>query len=165
MPTAPFSQATIAATGGTATPVAQILSLGAYLPDGVLTNADLEAMVETSDTWIVERTGIRERRRVAPGQTVAAMGARAAVEALARAGNPVPDAIIVATCSAESRLPSAACRIQQTLGLREMPAFDINAACSGFVYALALADSMIRSHTLANILVVASRSEEHTSEL
>ena len=158
MPTAPFSQATIAATGGTATPVAQILSLGAYLPDGVLTNADLEAMVETSDTWIVERTGIRERRRVAPGQTVAAMGARAAVEALARAGNPVPDAIIVATCSAESRLPSAACRIQQTLGLREMPAFDINAACSGFVYALALADSMIRSHTLANILVVASEA-------
>jgi 3-oxoacyl-[acyl-carrier-protein] synthase-3 len=158
MPTAPFSQPTIAATGGTATPVAQILSLGAYLPDGVLTNADMEAMVETSDTWIVERTGIRERRRVAPGQTVAAMGARAALEALETAGNPMPDAIIVATCSAESRLPSTACRIQQRLGLRGMPAFDINAACSGFVYALALADSMIRSHALGTVLVVASEA-------
>jgi 3-oxoacyl-[acyl-carrier-protein] synthase-3 len=159
MPTAPLSHATIdAATGGTATPVAQILSLGAYLPDGVLTNADMEAMVETSDSWIVERTGIRERRRVATGQTVASMGARAAVEALATAGNPVPDAIIVATCSAESRLPSAACRIQQRLGLGGMPAFDINAACSGFVYGLALADSMIRARTLGTVLVVASES-------
>ena len=88
MPTAPFSQATIdAAAGGTATPVAQILSLGAYIPDGVLTNADMEAMVDTSDAWIVERTGIRERRRVPP-ETVAVMGARAAAEALAQAGNP-----------------------------------------------------------------------------
>jgi 3-oxoacyl-[acyl-carrier-protein] synthase-3 len=159
MPTAPYSHATIdAATGGLATPVAQILSLGAYTPDGVLTNADMEAMVETSDSWIVERTGIRERRRVAPGQTVAAMGSRAAADALAQAGNPVPDAIIVATCSAETRLPSVACRIQQTLGLSGMPAFDVNAACSGFVYALALADSMIRSHTLGNVLVVASEA-------
>jgi 3-oxoacyl-[acyl-carrier-protein] synthase-3 len=159
MPTAPFSHATIdAATGGTATPVAQILSLGAYIPDGVLTNADMEAMVETSDTWIVERTGIRERRRVAPGQTVAAMGARAASEALAKAATPRPDAIIVATCSTDSPLPSAACRIQQRLGLSGMPAFDINAACSGFVYALALADSMIRSRTLGNVLVVASEA-------
>ncbi|MBJ7595123.1 MAG: ketoacyl-ACP synthase III [Candidatus Dormibacteraeota bacterium] len=159
MPTAPLSHALrTTATGGTATPVAQILSLGAYIPDGVLTNADMEAMVETSDSWIVERTGIRERRRVAPGQTVAAMGARAAAEALARAGNPVVDAIIVATCSAETRLPSVACRIQQRLGLTGMPAFDINAACSGFVYALALADSMIRSHTLGTVLVVASEA-------
>ncbi len=159
MPTAPFSHATIdAATGGTAIPVAQLLSVGAYVPDAVLTNADMEAMVETSDTWIVERTGIRERRRVAPGQTVAAMGARAAAEALAAAGNPVPDAIIVATCSAETRLPSVACRIQQILGLHGMPAFDVNAACSGFVYALALADSLIRSQALGNVLVVASEA-------
>ncbi len=159
MPTAPFSHATIAAaTGGVATPVAQILSLGAYSPAGVLTNADMESMVETSNSWIVERTGIRERRRVAPGETVATMGARAAAEALAQAGNPLPEAIIVATCSAESPLPSAACRIQQSLGLRGMPAFDVNAACSGFVYALALADSMIRSQTLRTVLVVASEA-------
>ena len=159
MSTAPYSHATRnAATGGTATPVAQILSLGAYLPDGVLTNADMEAMVETSDTWIVERTGIHERRRVTPGQTVASMGAQAAAEALERAGNPVVEAIIVATCSAETSLPSTACRIQQLLGLSGMPAFDVNAACSGFVYALTLANSMIRSRALGTVLVVASEA-------
>jgi 3-oxoacyl-[acyl-carrier-protein] synthase-3 len=140
------------------TPVAQILSLGAYVPDAVLSNADLEVMVDTSDTWIVERTGIRERRRVAPGETVAAMGERAAREALAKAGNPIPDAIIVATCSAETPLPSSACLIQQRLGIAGMPAFDINAACSGFVYALALSDSLIRSRAVATVLVVASEA-------
>jgi 3-oxoacyl-[acyl-carrier-protein] synthase-3 len=140
------------------TPVAQILSLGAYVPDAVLTNADLEAMVDTSDTWIVERTGIRERRRVAPGETAASMGARAAREALARAGNPVPGAIIVATCSAETPLPSTACLIQERLGIGGMPAFDINAACSGFVYALALSDSLIRSRAVSTVLVVASEA-------
>jgi 3-oxoacyl-[acyl-carrier-protein] synthase III len=140
------------------TPVAQILSLGAYVPDAVLSNADLEAMVETSDTWIVERTGIRERRRVAPGETVAAMGERAAREALAKAGNPIPDAIIVATCSAETPLPSSACLIQQRLGIAGMPAFDINAACSGFVYALALSDSLIRSRAVSTVLIVASEA-------
>ncbi len=159
MPTAPFSQATLdAVAGGTATPVAQILSLGAYIPEAVVTNADLEAMVETSDSWIVERTGIRERHRIAPGQNVAAMGARAASEALAQAGNPVPDAIIVATCSADRPLPSVACRIQQRLGLGGMPAFDVNAACSGFVYGLALANSLIRSRALGTVLVVASEA-------
>jgi 3-oxoacyl-[acyl-carrier-protein] synthase III len=140
------------------TPVAQILSLGAYVPDAVLSNADLEVMVDTSDTWIVERTGIRERRRVAPGETVAAMGERAAREALAKAGNPLPDAIIVATCSAETPLPSSACLIQQRLGIAGMPAFDINAACSGFVYALALSDSLIRSRAVSTVLVVASEA-------
>jgi 3-oxoacyl-[acyl-carrier-protein] synthase-3 len=140
------------------TPVAQILSLGAYVPDAVLTNADLEAMVDTSDTWIIERTGIRERRRVAPGETASAMGERAAREALARAGNPVPGAIIVATCSAETPLPSTACLIQRRLGLGGMPAFDINAACSGFVYALALSDSLIRSRAVSTVLVVASEA-------
>jgi 3-oxoacyl-[acyl-carrier-protein] synthase-3 len=139
-------------------PVAQILSLGAYVPDAVLSNADMEAMVETSDSWIVERTGIRERHRISPGQTVATMGARAASEALAKAGNPTPDAIIVATCSTDSPLPSAACRIQQHLGLRGMPAFDVNAACSGFVYGLALANSLIQSRALGSVLLVASEA-------
>ncbi|MGH7722047.1 MAG: beta-ketoacyl-ACP synthase III [Candidatus Dormibacteria bacterium] len=159
MPTAPFPHATIeAARGVTAIPVAQILSLGAYVPEGVLTNSDMEAMVETSDTWIVERTGIRERRRVAPGETAASMGARAAREALLRAGTPVPDAIIVATCSAETRLPATACLIQERLGLVGMPAFDINAACSGFVYALAISESLIRSGSVGTVLVVASEA-------
>ncbi len=141
-----------------ATPVAQILSLGAYLPDAVLSNADMERMVDTSDTWIVERTGIRERRRAAPGETPSVMGARAAAEALERAGNVVPDAIIVATCSAETRFPSTACLIQQKLGLGGMPAFDINAACSGFIYGLSLADAMIRSRAAGTVLVVAAEA-------
>jgi len=159
MPTAPFPHATIdTATGRAATPVAQILSLGAYIPDGVITNAELEAMVDTSDSWIVERTGIRERRRVASGETAAAMGARAAREALARAGNPIPGAIIVATCTSETRLPSSACLIQERLGIGGMPAFDINATCSGFVYALALSDSLIRSRTVSTVLVIASEA-------
>ena len=159
MPIAPFPHATMeTATGGMGTPVAQILSLGSYIPDGVLTNADMEAMVDTSDTWIVERTGIRERHRVGAGETAASMGERAAREALAKAGNPIPDAIIVATCSAETRLPSTACLIQQRLGLGGMPAFDISAACSGFVYALALSDSLIRGRALRTVLVIASEA-------
>jgi 3-oxoacyl-[acyl-carrier-protein] synthase-3 len=159
MPTAPLPQPTLdTARGGTATPVAQILSLGAHVPPGVLSNADMEALVDTSDTWIVERTGIRERRRVAPGESAATMGALAAREALAAAGNPVPDAIIVATCSAETRLPSTACLIQGALGLHGMPAFDINAACSGFVYGLSLADSMIRSRSARTILLIATEA-------
>jgi 3-oxoacyl-[acyl-carrier-protein] synthase-3 len=141
-----------------APPVAQILSLGSYLPSGVLTNADLEALVETSDSWIVERTGVRERHRVAPGETPSSMGARAAADALASAGNPLPDAIIVATCSAEARFPSTACLIQRRLGLSGVAAFDVNAACSGFIYALALADSMIRAGTMRTILVVATEA-------
>src|ERR1035437_8440889 len=152
MPTAPLSHAAVdAATGGMVTPVAQILSLGAYLPDAVLSNADMERMVDTSDTWIVERTGIRERRRAAPGETPSVMGARAAEEALERAGNVVPDAINVTTCSAETRFPSTACLIQQKLGLGGMPAFDINAACSGFIYGLSLADAMIRSRATSTV--------------
>ena len=160
MPTAPLPQATIdaAATGGPAAPVAQILSLGSYLPAGVLTNADMEAMVETSDSWIMERTGIRERHRVGPGETASSMGARAGADALQAAGNPRPDAIIVATCSAETRLPSTACLIQRRLGLTGMAAFDINAACSGFIYALSIADSMIRARGARTVLVVASEA-------
>src|ERR1035437_10664508 len=102
MPTAPLSHAAVdAATGGMVTPVAQILSLGAYLPDAVLSNADMERMVDTSDTWIVERTGIRERRRAAPGETPSAMGARAAAAAVEPVGKNAPAAIIVATRRAE----------------------------------------------------------------
>jgi 3-oxoacyl-[acyl-carrier-protein] synthase-3 len=158
MATAPLSLTTAAVAGEGAVPVAQILSLGAHLPRAVITNADLEVMVDTSDTWIVERTGIRERHRVSEGETASVMGTAAAREALHRAGDPIPDAIIVASCSTETRLPSTACLIQRRLGLAGMPAFDINAACSGFVYALAIADSMIRSHSAATILVIATEA-------
>ena len=159
MPIAPLTQSPPAmGTGTGSTPVTQVLSLGAHLPEGVLSNADLEAMVETSDTWIVERTGIRERRRVAPEETVVTMGTAAAREALLRAGNPALDAIIVGTCSGPTRLPAAACLIQRELGLSGEAAFDVNAACSGFVYGLGIADSMIRSRSARTILVVAAEA-------
>ena len=159
MPTAPLPAATLeAAKGGTATPVAQILSLGACLPESVITNADLEALVDTSDTWIVQRTGIRERRRVRGEETATTLGARAARIALARAGNPTPDLIITATCSGETPIPSTACLIQARLGLGGMPAFDVNAACSGFIYGLTIADSLIRTRVASTILLVASEA-------
>ncbi|MDQ2960274.1 MAG: beta-ketoacyl-ACP synthase 3, partial [Candidatus Dormibacteraeota bacterium] len=154
----PSLSAAPAVAGEVAAPVAQILSLGAHLPRAVITNADLEVMVDTSDTWIVERTGIHERHRVSAGETASVMGAEAAREALRRAGDPIPDAIIVASCSTETRLPSTACLIQRHLRLPSMPAFDINAACTGFVYALAIADSMIRSRTARTILVIATEA-------
>ena len=159
MPTAPLTQATIdLAARVPVGPSAELLSLGAYLPEGVLTNADMERMVDTSHSWIVERTGITERHRASDGESVASMGARAAAEALAAVGNPVPDAIIVATCSTGMQLPSTACLIQQELGIGGMPAFDIAAACAGFVYGLAIADSMVRSGAARTILLVASET-------
>lgn len=159
MPTLPAAHATAReAAAASATRSARILSMGSYLPEAVLTNADMEALVETSNTWILERTGISERHRVGPGETASSMGARAAADALAASGNPVPDAIIVATCSAETRFPSTACLIQQRLGLTGMAAFDINAACSGFIYALSIADAMIRSGGHSAILVVATEA-------
>ena len=147
-----------AVPGGAPARVAQVLSTGSFTPAGVITNADLEALVETSDSWIVERTGIHERRRVVPGETPSSMGARAAADALMAAGNPRPDALIVATCTAESRFPSTACLIQQRLGLAGAAAFDINAACSGFIYAMAVAEAMIRAGTMRTILVVAAEA-------
>ncbi|MHB8717650.1 MAG: beta-ketoacyl-ACP synthase 3 [Candidatus Dormibacteria bacterium] len=159
MSTAPIARASGSATAaGGAQVVSQILGMGAHLPSGVLSNADLERLVETSDDWIVERTGIRERRRACPGETASTMGAAAARAALEEAGLARPDLIITASCSTETRLPSTACLIQQHLGLVGMPAFDINAACTGFIYALVLADSLIRSRTAGTVLVVAAEA-------
>ena len=159
MSIAPLDHASrsVTAAAGTAL-VPQVLGMGSYVPAGVVTNADLEQLVDTSDEWIVERTGIRERHRVGPGETASTMGAAAARQALAAAGNPRPDLIITASCSTETRLPSTACLIQQHLGVTGMPAFDINAACTGFLYGLVVADSMIRSRTAATVLVVASEA-------
>jgi len=138
--------------------ISTILGMGTHVPDGVITNADLEGMVETSDTWIMERTGIRERHRAGAGETASVMGAEAARRALAQAGNPKIDAIIAATCSPDTLLPSTACLIQRRLGLHGQPAFDLNAACSGFVYGMAVADSLIRSGTAATVLVVTTEA-------
>jgi 3-oxoacyl-[acyl-carrier-protein] synthase-3 len=113
----------------------------------VLTNADLERMVATSDAWILERTGIRERRIAAPGQACSDLGTRAAQQALATAGvQPADlDMILVATCTGDQPLPSTACLIQAQLGARRAAACDLSAACCGFVYALSVADAYVKT--------------------
>jgi 3-oxoacyl-[acyl-carrier-protein] synthase-3 len=139
-------------------PRAQLISLATHLPEAVLSNSDLEAMVETSDQWIMERTGIKTRHRVSSGETSATMGADAARRALSAAGNPSIDAIVCGTCTPDTLIPSVACLIHRELGLPPMPAFDVNAACSGFVYASIVANSLIASGMANNVLVVAAEA-------
>ncbi len=134
---------------------AGIKGLGIYLPDRILTNFDLEKMVETSDEWIRTRTGVRERRIAEPGECSSDLGSRAALAAIQDAKLTPKDIhlIIVATITPDMFFPSTACMIQQKIGA-ECPAFDIAAACSGFPYALAVAEGFIRSGMYRNILVV-----------
>ena len=125
----------------------RILGTGSYAPKQVLTNADLEAMVETSDSWIVERTGIRERRLAAPDEACSDLGVLAAQQALADANVQAAqlDLILVATCTGDSPLPSTASLIQHRLGAEKAAACDISAACCGFVYGLSVADAFVRT--------------------
>jgi len=135
-----------------------ILGTGSYVPKQALTNVDLEQMVETSDSWIVERTGIRERQKAAPGEACSDLGVQAAQQALT-ASNIQPadlDLIIVATCTGDSPLPSTASLIQYRLGAARAAAFDISAACCGFVYALSAADAFVRSGQYRHVLVIGS---------
>ncbi len=136
----------------------KISGTGSYLPQQVRTNADLEQMVETSDQWIVERTGIRERRIAAADESVASMGAIAGQRALDAAGLSASDLdmIIVGTTSADNAFPSAACEIQAMLGVEGIPAFDVAAACAGFSYVLAIADQFIKTGQCKHILLVGS---------
>ena len=136
---------------------AGIAGTGSYVPERVLTNADLERMVETSDEWIVERTGIRERRLAAPGEACSDLGTRAAERALQAAGIAASDLdmILVATCTGDAPLPSTACLIQHRLGATKASACDIGAACCGFVYALAVGDAYIKTG-LHHVLVIGS---------
>jgi len=154
MPTLPATASRPALDGASPTLRAAILGSGAFAPEGRLTNADLEAMVATSDAWIVERTGIRERRRVAEGETTAMLAAEAGRRALADAGVDRVDALILATCSAESPVPPTSSLVQRELGLAGIPAFDINAACTGYLYALGVGDALIRAGALKSILVI-----------
>jgi 3-oxoacyl-[acyl-carrier-protein] synthase-3 len=136
----------------------RITGTGSYLPEKILTNQDMEKLIDTSDSWIVERTGIRERHVATSEETVASMGGAAARHAMAAAGvsaNEI-DMIIVATCTPDTAMPSTACLIQEALGAGTCPAFDVNAACSGFSYALAMADQFIRSGSVRCALVVGS---------
>jgi len=125
----------------------RITGWGSYAPERVLTNADLEQLVDTSDEWIRSRTGIRERRVAAPHETTATLGAIAGKRAIATAGLQPDDIdlIIVATLTPDYWMPSTAALVKEAIGNRTAAAFDVAAACSGFVYAYATADSFLRS--------------------
>ena len=136
----------------------KILSTGSYLPSHIRTNADLEKMVETSDEWIVTRSGIRERRIAAEHETVATMGFEAAKKAV-QSANLDPqeiELILVATTSHSHAYPSAACQIQGLLDIDDAVSFDLAAACTGFVYALSVADQFIRTGKVKKALVIGS---------
>lgn len=137
-------------------PVATITGTGRYTPANVMTNADFEKLVETSDEWIQERTGIRERRIASDDETIAWMSKEASRCALEMAGLGVPDvdAIVVATASPDRLLPSQACDVQAVMGATNAAAFDVGAACSGFVYGLSVGEGMIATGSAKNVLVI-----------
>lgn len=139
---------------------ARISGTGHCLPDKVVTNHDLEKIVETSDQWIQERTGIKERRVAAPDQTTCDLAEHAAKQALEASGlSPKDiDLLVVGTTTPDLIFPSTACLLQHRLGLGECGAFDVNAACSGFVYALSVADQYIRSGQAKHVLVVGAET-------
>jgi 3-oxoacyl-[acyl-carrier-protein] synthase III len=135
---------------------AGILGTGTALPEKVVTNRDLEKLVETSDEWITERTGIKERRQAGPGETTSKLSVRASRKALARAGiSPKDlDLIICSTISPDMPLPSTAAFIQRDLGAPSCCAFDLAAACSGFLFGMTVADQFIKSGKAKYVLVV-----------
>ncbi|MFC5569516.1 beta-ketoacyl-ACP synthase III [Lysobacter yangpyeongensis] len=139
---------------------ARIAGTGSYLPEKVLTNDDLSKIVDTSDEWIAARTGIRQRHVAAEGQTTGDLGYNAAVRALEAAGVDAKDLelIVVGTTTPDLIFPSTACLIQHRLGADGCPAFDVNAACSGFVYALTVADKFIRSGAVKTALVIGAET-------
>ncbi|MGB3082851.1 MAG: beta-ketoacyl-ACP synthase III [Candidatus Omnitrophota bacterium] len=135
-----------------------ILGVGKYLPTNVLTNADLEKMVDTTDEWIITRTGIKERRIASENEATSDMAVKAAQAALKNA-NLKPkdiDLIIVASITPDMFFPSTACQLQYKLGAHNVPAFDISVACSGFIYGLTVADQFIKTGMYKTALVVAA---------
>jgi 3-oxoacyl-[acyl-carrier-protein] synthase III len=133
-----------------------IIGTGKYVPERILTNKDLEQMVETNDEWIVSRTGMRERRIAAPEQATSDLAYNASLAALAAAGLTAEDLdlIIVATITPDMFFPSTACLLQEKLGAKKAAAFDLSAACSGFIYGLATASNMIATGMYKHVLVV-----------
>jgi len=135
---------------------AYISGTGSYLPDKILTNADLEKMVDTSDEWIVQRSGIKERRIAAKDQTTADMAIIAARRALESSGlHPDQiDGVIVATTTPDKTFPSVAVTVQSALGIAPCPAFDVQAVCTGFIYALSTANAFIKTKLCSRVLVI-----------
>ena len=135
---------------------ATITSIGRFVPERVLSNRDLEQMVETSDNWILERTGIKERRIVSPGTGTSELAAAAAQEALDRRGIGADDVdlIIVGTVTPDMMFPSTACLVQDKLGASRAWGFDLSAACCGFVYSLTVGSQFITNGTHERVLVI-----------
>ena len=133
-----------------------IVGVGLYVPEKVLTNADLGKMVETSDEWIMTRTGIKERHIAAKDEFTSDMGAQAALRAMKMAGVTAEqiDLIIVATITPDMPFPSTACLVQRKIGAKRAAAFDLEAACSGFIYGLEIAQQFIMSRTYDTVLVI-----------
>jgi len=133
-----------------------ITGIGSYVPERVLTNADLEKIVKTTDEWIITRTGIKERRMAAEGEHTSTMAVKAAHRALEQAGLAAADLdlIVVATISPDMPFPATACLVQRELGATKAAAFDLEAACSGFIYAIEIGRAFIASGVYENILVI-----------
>ena len=141
-------------------PSARIIGTGSYLPPKVLTNADLEKLVDTSNEWIVTRTGIVERRIASEEEATSDLALRAAQSAVEAAGlDPADlDMILVATITPDMPFPSTACVLQDRLGARRAGAVDISAACSGFIYGLGMADGLIRAGTARTVLLLGAET-------
>jgi len=139
---------------------ARIAGTGGYLPEKVLTNHDLEKMVETTDQWIQERTGIKKRHVAEEGETTCDLAEKAARNAIDAAGIDVSeiDLIIVATTTADQVFPSTACLLQDRLGIHGCPAFDVQAVCTGFIYAISVAEKFMRAGGVNNALVVGAET-------
>jgi 3-oxoacyl-[acyl-carrier-protein] synthase-3 len=137
-----------------------VLGCGSYLPSQVVTNADLSRKVDTSDEWITQRTGIRERRIAGEGETTSEMGIKAARAALAAAGVDAEsiDLVVLATSTPDNTFPASAVAIQAGLGITQGAAFDLQAVCSGFVFSLATVDSLLRTGAFKRALVIGSET-------
>ncbi len=133
-----------------------ITGIGSYVPERVLTNADLEKIVNTSDEWIITRTGIKERRMAGEGEHTSTMAVKAAHLALEQAGLAAADLdlIVVATITPDMPFPATACLVQRELGATKAAAFDLEAACSGFIYAIEIGRAFIASGVYENILII-----------
>lgn len=137
-----------------------ITGVGAYLPQRVMASKEFEALVDTTEEWIIERTGIRQRHIAAKDERTSDLGAKAAAEAMKNAGVNAAqiDLVIVATTTPDETLPATAARIQHKLGIKNGAAFDVNAACSGFVYALTIADAMLKNGSARRALVIGAET-------
>lgn len=137
-----------------------ILGIGSYVPEKIITNFDLEKTIDTSDQWIVERTGIRERHVVSGGQATSDLATKAAEKALADAGISAEeiDLIIVGTVTPDMQFPSVACLVQNNIKANHAAAFDLTAVCSGFVYGLATGSSFIKTGTYKKVLVIGAEA-------